>query len=452
MNLIKQLIFSISINILFTQNHVTIYNQGNAFIQKNNIEVNNQLGELILIIEGFPLSVDASSIEIFSENIEFSSKEYVYKPINIDNLLNSNINKEINLVSYSNEGNISYRTEGTLISNLNFPIFEIDGKIVIDPPYKYIFNDIPSNLKDFPYLNCSAIIKSKNSKYNLSYIASGFNWNAEYSINIKSMGKCSVEGWYYINNNNNMAFYKNSVSLVSGPINFYKKKYYSKNLNRHAMKTLQNSDNNSLENSHVTTIDDYTIFNIDDTINLEPNSKQYISFFKTNDVPYKKTYYINYNISKYNNYLNQTIDKLPINTKIELLANDIASFQLPSGNYKVYENTNENKIFIGSNHNKIISENQTISIDTGKSHDVLCDFTFKEHNITRNNGRINFIANFKNFKDTKIEIEFVLNLNDSRWIISKSNIKYEKIDASKIKFIINIDANSDSQLNLQAHY
>ena len=55
-------------------------------------------------------------------------------------------------------------------------------------------------------------------------------------------------------------------------------------------------------------------------------------------------------------------------------------------------------------------------------------------------------------KDTNIEIEFVQNLNDSRWIISKSNIKYEKIDASKIKFLINIDANSHSQLNLHAHY
>ncbi len=452
MNLIKKLIFSISINILFTQNHITIYNQGNAFIQKNNIEVNNQLGQLILIIEDFPLSVDASSIELFSENIEFSSKEYIYKPINIDNLLNSNMNKEINLVIYSNEGNISYRTTGILISNLNFPVFEIDGKIVIDPPYKYIFNDIPPNLKEFPYLTCSANIKSKNSKYNLSYIASGFNWNAEYSINIKSMEKCSVEGWYYINNNNNMTFHNNSISLISGPINFYKKNNYSKNLNRHAMKALQNSDNNSLENSHVTTIDDYTIFNLDNTIDLEPNSKQYISFFKAHDVPYKKTYYINYNIARYNNYLNQTIDKLPINTKIELIANDIAPFQLPSGNYKVYENKDENKIFIGSNHNKIISENQTISIDIGKSYDILCDFTFKEHTITRNNGRINFIANFKNLKDTDIEIEFIQNLNDSRWIISKSNIKYEKIDASKIKFLINIDANNDSQLNLEAHY
>ena len=32
------------------------------------------------------------------------------------------------------------------------------------------------------------------------------------------------------------------------------------------------------------------------------------------------------NISQYNNYLNQTIDKLPVNTKIELIANDIAPF------------------------------------------------------------------------------------------------------------------------------
>ena len=38
---------------------------------------------------------------------------------------------------------------------MNQPVFEIDGKIVVNPPYEYRFEKIPKNISDYPFLNCN---------------------------------------------------------------------------------------------------------------------------------------------------------------------------------------------------------------------------------------------------------------------------------------------------------
>ena len=119
--------------------------------------------------------------------------------------MNFNIGNKIELVKYDDNGNIIYKTIGKLISNkTNNRVFEIDNKIIINPPYDFIFSDIPSNIKNYPYLNCIINNSSKNTDYKLSYFIDGIDWEAKYSVNLLSNNIAEIEGWYsiYINNNN----------------------------------------------------------------------------------------------------------------------------------------------------------------------------------------------------------------------------------------------------------
>ena len=117
-------------------------------------------------------------------------------------MLNANIGKEIELVKYGENGNITFSTKGKLISNVATPVFEIDGKIVINPPYNYRFSDIPNGITDYPYLNCVINNSTKQTNYNLTYITSGIDWNAEYNFYLTSDKIGEIEGWYSIRNNN----------------------------------------------------------------------------------------------------------------------------------------------------------------------------------------------------------------------------------------------------------
>ena len=130
------------------------------------------------------------------------------------------ISENIELVNYNEDGKISFSTIGKLISNINQPIFEIDGKIVVDPPYNLRFDAIPQNMSDYPFLNCVIQTNSKNNDYHLSYITTGMDWNAEYNLHLTSSMRCNFEGWYSLRNDLNLDFNGSSVSLVSGDVNF----------------------------------------------------------------------------------------------------------------------------------------------------------------------------------------------------------------------------------------
>ena len=142
---------------------IKIYNQGRALVQEERKKKFSQMGKQTLLILNIPHAAESSSINLYSDDIQFISKEYIYHPISVESLLNINMGKDIELIKYGEDGDIAFSTKGKLISNVNLPVFEIDGKIVVNPPYSYRFSDIPDNIKDYPYLNC-AVNNSANNK------------------------------------------------------------------------------------------------------------------------------------------------------------------------------------------------------------------------------------------------------------------------------------------------
>ena len=158
------------------QTTIKIYNQGRALVQEERQKKFSQKGKQKIIISKIPHAAESSSINISSDDMEVISKEYLYLPISDEYMLNANIGNEIELVKYGENGSISFSTKGKLISNVTAPVFEIDGKIVINPPYNYRFYDIPNGLTDYPYLNCVINNSTKQRNYNLTYITRGIDW------------------------------------------------------------------------------------------------------------------------------------------------------------------------------------------------------------------------------------------------------------------------------------
>ena len=155
MLIIIRIITSILIfNLVYANINITIYNQNRALINEHRKVQLNHTGIQKLVVPNIPNSVDPSSINLFSNEIEFISKEFLKIPITTTSLLNTLIGKNIELVKYNKDGKISFSTIGKLISNINQPVFEIDGKIIINPPYEYRFEEIPKNITDYPFLNC----------------------------------------------------------------------------------------------------------------------------------------------------------------------------------------------------------------------------------------------------------------------------------------------------------
>ena len=75
------IILIISLNHLFSQIEITIYNENKAFINETRELILNEIGEQHIIVDNLPNDIEPSSISMFSENIKFISKVFLNKSI-----------------------------------------------------------------------------------------------------------------------------------------------------------------------------------------------------------------------------------------------------------------------------------------------------------------------------------------------------------------------------------
>jgi len=448
--LILKILFQVTFvfTMAFSQIEITIYNQGRALI--NEIREANlwQTGKQSLIIRDIPNTVDPSSINLFSDNIQFISKEFLKKPITNQSLLNASIGKEIELVKYNEEGNISFSIMGKLISNINLPVFEIDEKVVIDPPYSYRFDSIPRGISDYPYMNCVIQSKSRKSEYHLSYITTGLNWEAEYNLRLISDKMCDLEGWYSIRNDLNLKYENTDISLVSGQVNFEKQVRSSAYLNKR--RTTTESFSSYMPPPEITETGEYSVFHLPGKINLSPKSQVRHQFVSKSEIPYESIYHISHSLQRYRRNTDAQSQNIPVYVRLELRAEDIGRFQLPGGSYKVYEQNDGSLTYIGSGSSSIAEGTDKIKLETGRTQDILCTFTIQGYEISRDVGEAQMNAVFENRKDKTITVIWIENFSDGRWDILKSTSNFERLDAYRAKFNVKIQANSKEEISFKA--
>ena len=446
--MIKHLMINLILcNLIIAETTIKIYNNGYALVQEERNKKFSSIGKQTLKISDLPISAISSSINIHSSDISLISKQYFYKPISTKNLLDSNIGNEIELVVYGENGKITSSKIGTLISNNISPVFEIDNKIVIDFPYKYRFKDIPPNILDFPQMDFTIKNFNKNIQFNLSYLITNIHWDSEFNLFINNEGKAEVEGWYYIQNDNKMAYKNSEILLVSGMINFDQKDnliYSNRRLPKMGA-ALSSSTNTFIERE----TEEYSIYTIPEKIDLDTNSEIRYNYIAKKNISYEKVYYIKHSI-----FRSRSMDdkmNVPLNIRYDIMANQIADFQLPKSIYNLYEKQDSEIFFVGSSKFDIVSEEDKIKLATGKTNDVLCSFTIEEADLGKKQIILN--ASFKNRKNKAVSIEWIQETPEPRsdevaWEIIDSNLSFTKLDYNSNLFQFKIPANSHKQARI----
>jgi len=443
----------IIINLCSSQTKITIYNQDRALIQEVRDKKLKKRGKQILNVENIPNSVIPSTIYLFSDNISFITKNFINKKISKQSLLNANVGNSIELIKYDENGTISKVIIGKLLSNLREPVFEIDNKIVINPPYKYRFDHIPENISDHPILECQIESNEKNINYNLAYLTTGLSWNAEYILNLKSDNLCEIEAWYLINNKLELSFQNADISLASGIFNFnndergrnFNQKLYATSDQKFSYRSSTKSNGDT---EIVTEIEDYSIFHIPENINLDSESTLRYKFINSKNIPYKRQYYILHNVYDYK-YKRQSKENIPVFIQLQLSSNDISIFQTPQGNYNVFENNYDELTYLGTGYSKIKKGEDLIKLDIGKTHDILCSFITKSSKENKNGGEFDISVSIENRKEKAISIKWEEKFFDNRtnWKIKNANHDYIRRDASTAEFIVDLKKKSVKEIN-----
>ena len=204
---------------------VTVYNDGRGLVrEERNIDLTAGVNEVRFM--DVAEQIQAATVRVAPiEGAPFNVLEqnYEYDLLSPAKLLDKYVGQTIILVQQKmmNNSTVEESVEGKLLSNNNGTVWEIGGKIVVNPAYsRMIFPSIPEGLIARPTLvwQIGAPTAGKR-KIEASYITGGMQWSADYVLSLDaSEEKAGLQGWVTINNHSGASYPDAKLKLVAGDV------------------------------------------------------------------------------------------------------------------------------------------------------------------------------------------------------------------------------------------
>lgn len=429
---------------------IFIYNQNMAYIVDHSTVSLNPKTESSFYIDGLTETAIPSSVLLESDCIEFVSHQFIYNPPTPDKMLNAFINKKIQLVRYGEDGNIASTRDGIVLSVKPAVMFNIDGKIVFNPPYDFVFPYIPEEFSDEPRLLCRGVSNSNSCNIDYSYFTSGLDWSANYSITTYGENQGDVEVWFLLNNRTNQEFYEVDVTLVSGDIAFTQSSGSSPILKRGMENTRYAMASSPDRQPEIIRTNDFVTFRLPYHVSIPRNKDIQIKYMDKSNIPVTKRYKLEHDFG-YRGYQKAHSDDIPVTTEYSIKNEDLGEHNQPGGMVRIYEKLDDNSgsVFVGSGNVGDVRQGGVFKIDAGRTQDITAMYTLKNiENLKKITSLENSIE-IVNAKDNEVTVEmierFPAYLKD--WAIRKRSHPYEKTDARTAIFTITIPANSTETIS-----
>jgi len=420
---------------------VTVYNN-NLGVVKDVREINLKSGLSQISITDVAKLIDPTSVHIKLDG-EVIEQNYQYDLVSLDKILHKYIDKDIRLVSESNE-----LVEGKLLSAQgNQIVLETNnsGLLMIPNVSKYRFSvgSLPEGLITKPTLVWQVNSNnSGNQVVELSYQTQGMDWHAEYvAVLNEDDTKLDLNSWVSVNNNSGTTYKNAKLKLVAGDVN---RVYDNNRLQRGglhkdltmAAEAVQFEEKDFFE---------YHIYNLQRQTTLKQNETKQISLFESENVDANKKYF--YRSTGYN-----SSGKINVIVEFSNKEDQNLGVPMPKGKVRVYKSDGESVEFVGEDLVDHTPKNEVIKLKIGDAFDILAEERQVDHKkITNKVYEQTHEIKIKNRKDEKItvDVERYLGLN---WEILSSTIEYEKKNAQTISFQVPVTADDETVLTYKVRY
>jgi len=203
---------------------ITIYRDFLAQVTETRT-VDLPAGPVTLRFEGVIDTLLPQSAVIAGAGREVAENNYDYDPLTPGNLLRKSVGKTVTLLrTVPKSGRVS-KLDATVVSTQDGLVLRsVDGHEVLrcsGLPERLVLDEIPGDLRATPTLSVKLAGGAAGKRtVQVSYIARGFGWNADYVARIAEHGRSmDLGGWISLHNFTRSSFAGAQVQLVAGRLN-----------------------------------------------------------------------------------------------------------------------------------------------------------------------------------------------------------------------------------------
>jgi len=433
---------------------LTAYNSGFALV-KDTRSVVLKSGIGAIDIQDVAATVDPTSV-LFKTlsgpgSVSILEQNYQFDLINPENILKKSTGVKLTFTRFDSTGK-PHTDSGILITDGNSMVVKgDDGNVTLNPQGQISLAKMPAGLRSKPTLNWLLdATKAGTYKSQLSYIANGISWKADYVVLVnKSDTLLDLTGWVTLTNNCGTTFDHARLMLIAGDVRRIAP----------AMAAPSGRFDTYAKTSRAPAFEEKTFFEyhmytMGRRTTIANNETKQLSLLSASGAAVDKEMIFDGRGDWFRSwwYPGRSGDpgsgydtksgKVSVVLVFKNTKANHMGMPLPKGTIRVYkEDDTGSRQFIGEDSIDHTPKDENIRLHVGEAFDVVGEYKKTDYKrISTNVVEESFEVTIKNHKDSPVKVKVVDHVW-SDWKVEKSNSDYTKKDASTIEFPITVPAN-----------
>ncbi len=455
---------------------LTIYNQNLSLIREER-SLTLPRGTSKAILPDIPTTIDGTSLHFLSltepSAVKVLEQNYQYDLVHPSKLLERYLGKTIEFVRTDPETKKEFTVNGKLLSTgysgqtmIGGMVAEINGKIEISPAGRLVLPSLPDGLILKPQLEwLVANTKEGTHKTEISYLAGGLSWSANYVALLSSDdAKLDLTGWVTITNSSGTSFSNAGLKLVAGDVNVVQEGFGGA---LRAAKTMM-ADEAAPPQFKQSELFEYKLYALQRRTDVGNDETKQIELTSGKNVPAKKVFiydgladqwrywYNNYSYRSQGSFGQQSNPKVGVYVTFKNDDKSGLGLPLPKGKVRVYKRDQDGKEqFVGEDQIDHTPKDEELRLYLGNAFDIVGERAQKDFKSSANGHIVEETIEVKvrNHKEQQVEVMVYEHpWRWSQWEILNAGSTWEKVDQTTLKFPVKIKKDEEKVVRYTIRY
>jgi len=417
---------------------LTVYNSGRALVKETRT-VNLPKGLASVVFKDVPRTMDPTSVHASAKGMKVFDLQYSYNPITTKNLLDSYVGKELTVILPDPaEVNGRILKKGTLLSNVDKPIFMVGNEVYVGNYSALLLPELPKDLQREATLTLTTDNQAAAKRgVLLSYLMGGIQWRADYTLTLDSKGEtCSLDAWATITNTSGRAFSNTALKLVAGDVqraNGGRRNVYAK-----SAVMMESAQMDAMPAPVEEQFSQYHVYTVPRKVELAPSGTKQLSLFYAPKVKVEQELVSRFD-GNARRYGGKTKQAVSASLKLINIDKNGLGRPMPGGLVRVFMPTKDgSQLLAGESQINHVGRGSEVRLSLGRAFDVKVE---RSQTVYKKLGKQSFEMSWSikliNGKDKAQAIK-LRDTYSGQWKVISADAKYAKPDAGSIEFDLTV--------------
>jgi hypothetical protein len=354
---------------------VTIYNENLALIKDmRRVSLDTGINKLAFRGVSAQMRPETALLRSLNNTMGFNviEQNFDFDLLTPQKLLEKYVGREIRVATINPATGAETMEDAIVLSTNQGVVLKIGNRIETNPRGRFIFDEVPNNLRDKPTL----VIQLNNSlakpqKIELSYLSGGLSWKADYVAELNADdNKLDLMGWVTLNNHSGTTYNQAKLQLVAGDVNRVRQEFNKAGKMARADIAAEMSVADAMTQE---SLFEYHLYNLNRPTTIANNQTKQVSLLTASQVPVNKEFLLQGNEYYYQSSYGDIGQKMKVGVYVEFKNKKDTGLgiPLPKGIVRVYKKDKAgNAQFVGEDKIDHTPNKEEVRLKLGDAFDI----------------------------------------------------------------------------------